>query len=123
MQDYDTPKGKQLTLADRSHIEPWLKEGHSNREIARRLTKAPQSINKGSQTGISGAAGAYRKYEPVNQALGMISKDYPIHSITADNKIEFSRLSDVFAHYAHPYWSWERKINENHNRLIRRCLP
>ena len=46
MQDYDTPKRKQLTLADRRHIEPWLKEGHSNREIARRLAKSPQTINK-----------------------------------------------------------------------------
>lgn len=45
MQDYYTPKGKHLTLADRRTIERWLKEGHSNREIARRLAKAPQTIN------------------------------------------------------------------------------
>ncbi|WP_018381401.1 IS30 family transposase, partial [Streptococcus thoraltensis] len=49
------------------------------------------------------------------------------HSITADNGTEFSRLSEVFdpehIYYAHPYASWERGTNENHNRLIRRWLP
>ncbi|MGG6818928.1 UNVERIFIED_CONTAM: helix-turn-helix domain-containing protein, partial [Streptococcus canis] len=34
MQDYYTPKGKQLTLAERRMIDRWLKEGQSNREIA-----------------------------------------------------------------------------------------
>ena len=65
--------------------------------------------------------------ESVNQALSTILKDYQIHSITADNGTEFSRLADVFdpehIYYAHPYSSWERGTNENHNRLIRRLLP
>ncbi|KYA83518.1 transposase, partial [Streptococcus pneumoniae] len=26
-------------------------------------------------------------------------------------------------YYAHPYASWERGTNENHNRFIRRWLP
>lgn len=63
----------------------------------------------------------------VNQALKAILKEYPINSITADNGTEFSRLSDVLdpenIYYAHPYSSWERGTNENHNRLIRRWLP
>ncbi|OVE99815.1 hypothetical protein CAV53_08470, partial [Streptococcus mutans] len=29
---YYTPKGKHLTLADRRHIERWLREGQSHRE-------------------------------------------------------------------------------------------
>ena len=45
MQNYYILKGKYLTLADRRNIERWLKEGHSNREIARRLAKAPQTIH------------------------------------------------------------------------------
>ena len=45
MQDYYTPKRKNLILADRTTIERWLKEGLFNREIAKRLAKAPQTIN------------------------------------------------------------------------------
>ena len=63
----------------------------------------------------------------VNQALKAILKDYQMNSITADNGAEFSRLAEVFdpthIYYAHPYSSWERGTNENHNRLIRRWLP
>ena len=63
----------------------------------------------------------------VNRALRMILQEYPIKSITADNGMEFSRLAEVFdpehIYYAHPYSSWERGTNENHNRFIRRWLP
>ena len=63
----------------------------------------------------------------VKQALKAILKNYQINSITADNGTEFSRLVAVFdpkhIYYAHPYSSWERGSNENHNRLIRRWLP
>ncbi|GAA0053881.1 IS30 family transposase [Streptococcus canis] len=63
----------------------------------------------------------------VNQALKSILKVYQINSITADNGTEFSRLAEGFdseyIYYAHPYSSWERGTNENHNRLIRRWLP
>ncbi|MDG9229606.1 IS30 family transposase [Streptococcus pneumoniae] len=65
--------------------------------------------------------------EVFNQALKLILKQHKILSITADNGTEFNRLSDVFSeehiYYAHPYASWERGTNENHNRFIRRWLP
>ncbi|EID69833.1 integrase core domain protein [Streptococcus pseudopneumoniae SK674] len=65
--------------------------------------------------------------EAVNQALKLILKQDKILSITADNGTEFNRLSDVFSeehiYYAHPYASWERGTDENHNSLIRRWLP
>ena len=63
----------------------------------------------------------------VNKALEEILKKYKIKSITADNGLEFARLYEVFdyekIYYAHPYSSYERGTNENHNRLIRRFLP
>ncbi|MBM7643809.1 IS30 family transposase [Streptococcus loxodontisalivarius] len=279
MQEYYTPKGKHLTITERHLIERWLQEGHSHREIARRLGKAPQTINNEIKRGLvrqvvrkgrfkkvysaEFAQNAYeknrkrsvkpvyltkdvkekilhywkQKYSPemmvkakgipvpvstiyywfhqghlglspkdllyprkvrapkkiaspdfkpagksieerpkvinqrlrvgdyeidtvlqtrernpclltltdrktryeiirlipsksasaVNQALSEILKEHPIKSITADNGTEFSRLSEVFnpenIYYAHPYSSWERGTNENHNRLIRRWLP
>ena len=46
MQDYYIPKGKHITLADRRNIERGLREGHSHREVARRLGKAPQTIHQ-----------------------------------------------------------------------------
>ena len=65
--------------------------------------------------------------ESVNQALKLILRQHKILFITADNGDEFNHLSDVFSkehiYYAHPYASWERGTNENHNRLIRRWLP
>ncbi|WP_332058072.1 IS30 family transposase [Streptococcus canis] len=279
MQDYYTPKSKQLTLTERRMIDRWLKEEQSNREIARRLAKAPQTIHnevKRGQVRQQVRQGKYeqvysadfaqdvynnnrkrsvkqmtltkelkekmthyikQKYSPemmvkakgipvpistiyywihhgqlgltkagmlyprknvaskkqaspnfkpagksieerptsinkrensgdfeidtviqtrakneclltltdrksryqiirlipdksansVNKALEGILKDYPIRSITADNGTEFSRLAEIFdpenIYYAHPYSSWERGTNENHNRLIRRWLP
>lgn len=63
----------------------------------------------------------------VNNTLKEILKEYDIKSITADNGLEFARLYEVFdkenIYYAHPYCSYERGSNENHNRLIRRFLP
>ena len=68
-----------------------------------------------------------KKVKSVNKALKEVLKEYEIKSITADNGLEFARLYEVFdyenIYYAHPYNSYERVSNENHNRLIRRFLP
>ncbi|BAN92787.1 transposase [Streptococcus dysgalactiae subsp. equisimilis 167] len=52
MQDYYTPKGKQLTIHERQQIQRWKLEGRSNREIARLLGKAPQTIHNEIKRGL-----------------------------------------------------------------------
>jgi IS30 family transposase len=55
-------------------------------------------------------------------------KDY-LHTITFDNGKEFAYHAQikealgVETYFAHPYHSWERGLNENHNGLIRQYLP
>lgn len=52
-----------------------------------------------------------------------------LHTITFDNGKEFAyhaqikEALSVDAYFAHPYHSWERGLNENHNGLIRQYLP
>lgn len=52
-----------------------------------------------------------------------------LHTITFDNGKEFayhkqiSKALDIDGYFAHPYHSWERGLNENHNGLIRQYLP
>ena len=49
-------------------------------------------------------------------------------TITADNRTEFSELSNlekygVLVYFAHHYSSWELAQNERHNRIFRRFVP
>ena len=49
-------------------------------------------------------------------------------TITADNGLEFSEISDLenetlSIYFARPYSAWERGLNERHNGLLRRCIP
>jgi len=52
-----------------------------------------------------------------------------LHTITFDNGKEFAfheKLKEAYGvetYFAHPYHSWERGLNENHNGLIRQYLP
>ena len=52
-----------------------------------------------------------------------------LHTITFDNGKEFAYHAQLKAalssdhYFAHPYCSWERGLNENHNGLIRQYLP
>lgn len=55
-------------------------------------------------------------------------KNY-LHTITFDNGKEFAfhaKIKEALGaeiYFAHPYHSWERGLNENHNGLIRQYLP
>jgi len=52
-----------------------------------------------------------------------------LHTITFDNGKEFAQHNKISktlgaeSYFAHPYHSWERGLNENHNGLIRQYLP
>lgn len=52
-----------------------------------------------------------------------------LHTITFDNGKEFAYHAQIKealntdTYFAHPYHSWERGLNENHNGLIRQYLP
>lgn len=67
----------------------------------------------------------------VNTALSQIVSRYPqgtFQSITVDNGSEFSDYEGMKKlvpeiYYCHPYSSYERGTNENHNILIRRFFP
>ncbi|MBN4081991.1 IS30 family transposase [Beggiatoa alba] len=69
--------------------------------------------------------------EGVTEAIIAMLKPYKkeLHTITFDNGKEFSyhekiaEALNVDIYFAHPYRSWERGLNENHNGLIRQYLP
>ncbi len=69
--------------------------------------------------------------EVVTQAMIEMLKPYQadLHTITFDNGKEFAfheQLKEILCietYFAHPYHSWERGLNENHNGLIRQYLP
>lgn len=49
-------------------------------------------------------------------------------TITADNGLEFSEISDLenetlSIYFARPYSAWKHGSNERHNSLLRRCIP
>lgn len=68
MQDYYTPKGKQLTIHERKQIQRWKLEGRSNREIARLLGKAPQTIHNEIKRGLVRQQVRKGKFEAVYSA-------------------------------------------------------
>lgn len=68
--------------------------------------------------------------DSVEYGLKSVFSKYGIamfNSITSDNGLEFSTLSDVAkniceVYFAHPYSAWERGSNENNNRMITRYI-
>ncbi|RGZ35814.1 IS30 family transposase [Mediterraneibacter gnavus] len=74
-----------------------------------------------------------KNVKSVHKVLNQLKKEVPnfgliFKSITTDNGSEFAKLhrwgkrAGVSIFYAHPYSSWERGLNENTNRIIRRFI-
>ena len=67
----------------------------------------------------------------MKEAIIAMLKPYKkeLRTITFDNGKEFAyhekiaEALNVDTYFAHPYRSWERGLNENHNGLIRQYLP
>ena len=65
----------------------------------------------------------------VRDAIITLLKSETVHTITFDNGKEFAYHAEIKEalssdnYFAHPYHSWERGLNENHNGLIRQYLP
>lgn len=71
-----------------------------------------------------------RDADSVGYAMRAIITEYGsiIKSVTTDNGLEFTTLSQVMAsiapvYFSHPYTSSERGTNEVHNRMVRRDFP
>ena len=65
----------------------------------------------------------------VRDAIIKLLETEIVHTITFDNGKEFAYHAEIKKalnsdnYFAHPYHSWERGLNENHNGLIRQYLP
>ncbi len=65
----------------------------------------------------------------VKNAIIKLLDSETVHAITFDSGKEFAYHAEMKKalnsdnYFAHPYPSWERGLNENHNGLIRQYLP
>lgn len=70
----------------------------------------------------------------VNSEIKQLFSDFEkkpekiFRTLTADRGLEFASLAELEnestkIYFAHPYSSYEREINERHNRILRRFIP
>ena len=70
-----------------------------------------------------------KRADAVRDAIITLLAPETVHTITFDNGKEFAYHAQIKEalrsdnYFAHPYHSWERGLNENHNGLIRQYLP
>ena len=70
-----------------------------------------------------------KRADVVRDAIIRLLSNQTVHTIMFDNGKEFAYHSEIKdalktdTYFAHPYHSWERGLNENHNGLIRQYLP
>ena len=73
------------------------------------------------------AEAVMKEMERIREEFGSLFNQI-FKTITSDNGSEFAFLSDlknegIGVYYTHPYSSFERGTNENHNGLLRRFIP
>ncbi|MBF0806811.1 MULTISPECIES: IS30 family transposase [unclassified Streptococcus] len=110
MQDNYTTKGKHLTINDRRNIERWLKQGKSNREIARLLGKAPQTINNEVKRGLvlqQVKKGLYKKVYSADFAQANYKKN---RKRSVKKLILTEELKERILHYHHQKYSPEMMV-------------
>lgn len=70
-----------------------------------------------------------KRADVVRDAIITLLEPETVHTITFDNGKEFAYHAEIKEaldsdnYFTHPYHSWERGLNENHNGLIRQYLP
>ncbi|MBF0806709.1 MULTISPECIES: IS30 family transposase [unclassified Streptococcus] len=110
MQDNYTTKGKHLTINDRRNIERWLKQGKSNRESARLLGKAPQTINNEVKRGLvlqQVKKGLYKKVYSADFAQANYKKN---RKRSVKKLILTEELKEKILHYHHQKYSPEMMV-------------
>jgi len=70
-----------------------------------------------------------RSADTLNATAARLLKGLPVHTITADNGMEFAshkqlaRLTGASVYFCHEHSPWERGTNEQTNKLIRYFIP
>lgn len=110
MQNYYTPKSKHLTLTERRMIERWLQEGLSNREIARRLAKAPQTIHNEVKRGQVRQQVRKGKFE-VSYSADFAQKAYQNNRKRSVKQVSLTKgLKEKITHYIEQKYSPEMMV-------------
>ncbi len=110
MQNYYTPKSKHLTLTERRMIERWLQEGLSNREIARRLAKAPQTIHNEVKRGQVRQQVRKGKFEVIYSA-DFAQKAYQNNRKCSVKQVSLTKgLKEKITHYIEQKYSPEMMV-------------
>ena len=110
MQNNYTTKGKHLTINDRRYIERWNKEGKSNREIARLLGRAPQTINneiKRGQVLQQVRKGLFKYVYSADVAQANYEKN---RKRSVKKLILTKKMKDKILHYHHENYSPEMMV-------------
>ncbi|VDC43318.1 hypothetical protein FMV2238Y02_18160 [Streptococcus canis] len=91
-------------------IECWLKEGQSNREIARRLAKAPQTIHNDVKRGQVRQQVRQGKYEQVYSA-DFAQKAYQNNRKRTVKQVSLTKeLKEKMTHYIKQKYSPEMMV-------------